>query len=212
MDFKAVAFDVDGVITDIESIWRFIHQELNTLKIAEKNAKLYYSGKITYEEWALLDAGLWKGVSYEKMANIVRKIPLKDGLKELTSFLKARGLRIFAISAGLDLLREPLYREAFFDEFLANKLIIKNGKVTGEVEVHVTVENKGEILEKLCLKYGFSPIHVIAVGDSEVDIPMFRKAGLSIAFNPNKLEVAKEADVTLYGDLIKLLAFFRKIL
>ncbi|RLE81466.1 MAG: hypothetical protein DRJ51_03770 [Thermoprotei archaeon] len=210
--FRAIVFDVDGVLTEIDSVWRFIHGHLNTLQKARENAKLFYSGKISYEEWARLDVELWKGVSRRRIISIVEKIPVKEGLAELISFLKKRKLKVFAISAGLDLVEMPLRRHASFDEFVANRLLFDNDVVSGEVEVYVTVENKGEVLGELCARHGIDLCETIAVGDSEVDISMFEVAGLSIAFNPKDLRIAMHADVAVYGDLLKMLRLFKKIL
>ncbi|RLF00683.1 MAG: hypothetical protein DRJ59_07000, partial [Thermoprotei archaeon] len=151
-------------------------------------------------------------VSRRRIISIVEKIPVKEGLAELISFLKKRKLKVFAISAGLDLVEMPLRRHASFDEFVANRLLFDNDVVSGEVEVYVTVENKGEVLGELCARHGIDLCETIAVGDSEVDISMFEVAGLSIAFNPKDLRIAMHADVAVYGDLLKMLRLFKKIL
>jgi len=208
-----VVFDVDGVLTEVDSIWKFIHMRLGTLKRAEANALAYYSGRITYEEWARRDVALWRGRTKEEMEAIVKDIPLRRGAKELISFLKLRGLVVVALSAGLDLITKKVKEQLGLDEEFSNVLVFdEEDRVKGEVVVRVSADNKGLVLRKICAKYGVLKDACIAVGDSEVDIPMFEEAGLSVAFSPKTKEVARRADVAIYGDLLKLLKFFKVIL
>jgi len=208
-----VVFDVDGVLTEIDSIWKFIHMRLGTLERAKANALDYYSGNITYEEWARRDVALWRGRTKEEIEAIVKDIPLRRGAKELISFLKLRGLIVIALSAGLDLITKKVKEQLGLDEEFSNVLVFDDeGRVKGEVIVRVSADNKGLVLKNIRAKYGVRKDACIAVGDSEVDIPMFEEAGLSVAFSPKTEEVARRADVVIYGDLLKLLKFFKVIL
>jgi len=213
MKFKLVVFDVDGVLTEVESIWRYLHRKLGTLKQAEVNAKAYYNGLISYEEWAKRDVALWRGIPKEVLISIVNNIPLRRGARDLISFLKAKGLIVVALSAGLSLITRRIKDVLGLDRELSNDLIFdKNGKVSGDVVVKVRADNKGLVLKKLLNEYNLTGKECIAVGDSEVDIPMFKEVGLSVAFSPKDIKVAEAADVTIYGDLSKLLYLFKLIL
>ena len=48
MKIKAIVFDVDGVLTEIDSVWRYIHRKLGTLEAAKVNAERYRRGEIDY--------------------------------------------------------------------------------------------------------------------------------------------------------------------
>jgi hydroxymethylpyrimidine pyrophosphatase-like HAD family hydrolase len=54
---------------------------------------------------------------------------------------------------------------------------------TGDGMVTVTAKgvDKGHGLRALCRALGIDPAEAVAIGDSEVDVPMFRKAGLAVA-------------------------------
>lgn len=192
--YKCVAFDVDGVLTKVESVWQYIHEKLNTWDKARVNMELYFNGKITYEEWAYLDAILWKGVTYDKIMEIINSIPINDGLEETFSRIKRLGLKTIAISGGLMPLLERLNRIVKFDDMYATELIFKDNVFTGEVIVHVKYGNKNHVLTNACKKHGFSTKECIVIGDSEIDIPMFEVSGYSIAFNPKSPKVAKAAN------------------
>ena len=209
MRIKAVAFDVDGVLTEAKSIWKFIHSKVGTLDEAEKNTKLYYSKKISYLEWAKLDASLWKGLSYKEFLSIIDKVRFKRYARELSLYLKSKNIKLFAVSAGLSLLTNKVIKELNFDFAVSNEIVFKNGIATGDVKVNVAITNKGEVLRRICKNFGIPLTQTISVGNDEVDISMFKETGLSIALNPEDLKVAKSATLSIYGDLDRLLTLFK---
>lgn len=212
-EYEAVVFDVDGVLTEVDSAWRYLHSMLGTLERARVNAELYKRGIIDYAEWARLDASLWRGVPYGRIVEIVRGMPLRAGARELAEYLKERGLVLVAVSAGLDVVAERVARELGFDYAVSNRLLFEGGVVTGEVEVVVEYDNKGEVLEEVCEEIGVETCACIAVGDSEVDAPMLERAGYGIAFDPKDEEVVEAADeVVRSSDLRDLWEVFKRIL
>ncbi|MFB6491231.1 MAG: HAD-IB family phosphatase [Thermoproteus sp. AZ2] len=194
---RAVALDVDGVLTYFKSAWQRLHKILGVN--AEINRALYYAGYIDYVEWAIADVELWRGVP-RHMAE-ARFTP-RHGFDELCSTLAKMGALRIAISAGVGYTRQL---SKCFDEFLVNDLIYRGNAVDG-VEVVVTNTNKGDVLRSVLSKYGISPDEAIAVGDSETDIPLFRIAGFSIAFNPTSEAVARAANVVIRSHSLTPLA------
>ena len=202
--FRLAVFDVDGTLTRVESCWQFIHERLSTWERGGKvNAQLYFSGKISYDDWARLDAALWKGVSLERIRGIVAGIQLMDGVEEVFDFLRRNEVRIALLTAGLNLLAERITKHVLVDCYVANELEVKNGILTGRVRVRVSLENKGEILNELLEKFKAKPKECLAVGDDETMIPVFQKVSLGIAFNPRSLKVEKYAKVTVKAKSLK---------
>ena len=202
--FKLAVFDVDGTLTRVESCWRFIHEWLGTWESdGKRNARLYFSGEISYNDWAQMDAALWRGVSLEKIREIIAEIQFIDGIGEVFEFLKGNGMKIVLLTAGLALLAERIARKFPVDCYVANKLEVENGRLTGRVRVKVSLENKGEILNELLEKFSIKPEECLAVGDDETMIPVFQKVGLSIAFNPRSPKVEKYAKVTVKAKSLK---------
>ncbi len=205
MKYKAVIFDVDGVFTGVNSIWKYIHEHLNTWNQAQKNRRLFFEGKITYEEWAKRDVSLWKSVDISVINDIVREIPLRRCAEDLTFFLKRMGLKIFAISAGVDLLVEKLSKKLGFDEYITNKIIVCEEKITGDIKVLVNFENKGKLAIKLLKKHGIDPSETITVGDDEVDLPLFEISGFSIAFNTNSTKLLQAVNAVVISESLCIL-------
>lgn len=201
---KLAVFDVDGTLTEVESCWRFIHERLGTWRNGgERNAELFFRGEISYDEWARRDVSLWKGISLSEIQKIVSEIPYINGIGEVFQFLRNKGVKITLLSAGLLLIAERIAKEIGVDGYVANELEISDGKLTGKVKIHVSINNKGEILEKLLKKFDAKPSECIAVGDDQTMIPVFRRVGLSIAFNPQNKEVERNADVTVKEKTLK---------
>ena len=210
---EAVVFDVDGVLTTVDSIWQFIHTHLGTAAEAKRYREMYRRGEITYEQWALLDAGLWRGVSEKRLKEIVKRIGLREGARELISYLRAKGVKTAAISAGLDLLTNRVCGELGICKCVSNRLVFRGGIFTGAVKILVGYDGKGEVLRRIARSLGVKPENTVAVGDSEVDISMFRAAGISVAFNPANRRVEEQADYVVKSPtLYPLIELLEKIL
>jgi len=194
--FKLVVFDVDGTLMKSFS-WQCLHESLGTWNRGRKYFEQFFHGEITYEEWARLDAALWKGRPLEKIQQIVDTMPYTDGAREVLTTLRRKGFKVVLLSAGLSLVTERIRKEIGVDAALANELIVKNGFLTGEVKVNVSFHNKDEALNSILKKFNAGMNNCIAVGDDETLISLFKKAGLAIAFNPRSKNVEKHADTVV---------------
>jgi len=200
MKIEAIAIDVDGVITKIESAWKFVHEKLNLLDKAKFNADLYYSGKISYYKWAELDIELWKGIEKKVFYDILRSVKIREGCEDFFYFVKSKGIKIFAISGGLTPLLEILSEKLNFDRYIANDIIFENNLITGKFKINVTPNNKGELLRSFLEEFNIREENCLGIGDSEFDIPMLEICGYKIAFNPKKIELIEIADEIIFSD------------
>ncbi|HII61745.1 HAD-IB family phosphatase [Pyrococcus horikoshii] len=174
-----IAFDLEGTLTDMVS-WELLHKKFETCGLAKKNAELFFSGRISYEEWAKLDASLWKGRRREEVEEVFKEVSLKDYAEELFRWLKEKGFKTAIITGGLMCLAKKVAEKLNPDYVYANELVFnEKGEITGDVIVRVTFDNKGEILERL--KRELNPTLTVAVGDWKNDLPMFEVADISIS-------------------------------
>lgn len=208
---RLIVFDVDGTLLRVTSSWQFLHEKLGTWTEGKQHAELFFQGKIDYEEWAQLDASLWKKQSLSKIQSIVNKIPYVDGAQEIIKTLKKHNVKVALLSAGLSLLGERIEKELQVDYSLSNELIVKNGFLTGKVKVNVSLDNKTKALNKILRKFNVKINECCAVGDDESLIPLFKKVALGIAFNPCNEEVEKNADIVVKSqDLRDILPYILK--
>ncbi len=195
MAIKLIVFDVDGTITQHPSSWQYLHEYLNVWDgNADKYQKRFLAGKISYAEFCRLDACHWKGMRVQKIRKMFQKIPYTKNLKRYIPLLKKKGFKLASISTGLHMLSERIKRELGFEEIMANRLLARHGVLTGGVRVDVSFRGKGAAFRKVLRKFGVAPHEVICIGDGEGDIPMMRRAGFSIAFDPKNKHVAEIAD------------------
>jgi phosphoserine phosphatase len=181
-NLKLVVFDVDGTLMKAHS-WQFLHEALGTWNEGQRYAELFFGGRLTYEEWAQLDASLWQGLPLERVKKIINAMPYTYGSRETVSTLREKGFVVFLLSAGLSLVTERINREIRVDGYLANDLIVRNGFLTGKVKVNVSFYNKDGVLSRVLPTWNLTMEDCISVGDDLTLIPLFEKVGLSIAFN-----------------------------
>jgi phosphoserine phosphatase len=199
---RLVVFDVDGTLMKSFS-WRHLHEALGTWNRGRKYFEQFFRGSITYEEWACLDAALWRGQPLEKVQRIVNAMPYTDGAREVLTTLRRKGFKVILLSAGLSLVTERIRKEIGADAALANELIVKDGFLTGGVKVNVSFNNKDEALHSILKGFNAEMKHCIAVGDDETLIPLFEKVGLGIAFNPRSRNVETHADIVVKSDKLQ---------
>ncbi|MFZ8808320.1 MAG: HAD family hydrolase [Pyrobaculum sp.] len=203
MRYRAVILDVDGVITPFRSAWQRLHAVLGT--DAQLNRELYKLGAIDYYEWALYDVLLWRGIP---RGIVEARFQTRRGLDALCRALHGAGVYAVALSAGLGYTRRISH---CFHFYVVNDLVYRDGAVY-TVAVSVSDRNKdkiaGQILSLLDLDWG----EAVAVGDGEADLPMLKKAGYPIAFNPATEEVARAAKAVIRAETLHPLAKYLKAL
>ncbi len=205
---KLVVFDVDGTLMKAVSSWQFLHERLGTWDKGKQYADHFFRGAITYEDWARLDASLWRGLRLKKVRQIVNKIPYVDGARDVITTLKSNDVRVVLLSAGLSLVTEKIEREIGVDDSLANDLKVEKGLLTGEVKVNVSVDNKDTALLQMLTRFNMGIDECVAVGDDETMIPLFEKVKTSIAFNPRSWVVEEQADIVVKsGNLRDILSY-----
>jgi len=82
------------------------------------------------------------------------------------------------------MLSDFTYLKFDLDYAFANELVVKDGKLTGEVkEPMVDAEMKRRLIQGIIKREGIKKEEVIAVGDGANDRFMLMEAGLGIAFD-----------------------------
>ena len=199
--YRAVLFDLDGTLTPVRSVWQHIHERLGLWDAeAHRHQEAFERGEISYEEFCARDAAHWKGMPEAELRAITDKIPYRPGVRECVDLLKEAGLVVGVVSTGLTLLLERLNRELDLAYAIANRLVARNGVLTGEVKVNVEHGRKGEAVDLFCSQFGVDYREVITVGDSDGDISMFEHSGFSIAFNPASEATARAARAVGRGE------------
>jgi phosphoserine phosphatase len=195
MRYKLIIFDIDGTITKHISSWRYIHEELGLWQDrAFKYQEAFIAGRISYRKFCELDAAHWKGMSEPKIRKGFDKVLYSKNAKACIKKLKAMGFKLAAVSTGLQFMPDRIKKEMDFDYTISNRLVAKNGKLTGGVSIRLAHGAKHKILKTIFNRFKVRPHEVISVGDSEGDIPLAKETGYSIAFNCTSPKLAETVD------------------
>jgi phosphoserine phosphatase len=204
---KLVVFDMDGVLVDVRSSWQVIHQAFGASN--RENLRLYSVGMISYRELMKRDIAIWGRVRVDSIRKILSAVPIMPGALVTCETLKRAGVKTALLSAGISFLAERLQKILLLDYVYANKVMTDpGGYLTGEGVEVVNLLDKTKALRSLIREAMVCLDECAAVGDSQNDIPVFRKAGLSIAFNSEDEVVRKAATVVVEEkDLTGILPF-----
>src|SRR5690606_3534051 len=131
---------------------------------------------------------LLAGLDQAVLAEVAATLPLMEGAERVTQTLKRLGYKIGIISGGSEYFGRHLQQRLGVDYLFANKLEIKDGRLTGRV-VGPIIDGprKAEILREIAALEGLSLEQTIAVGDGANDIPMLSVAGMGVAFHAKPL-------------------------
>jgi phosphoserine phosphatase len=137
---------------------------------------------------------------------LAERVTLNPGARTLIATLRAHGASSLLISGGFLSFAEPVGADAGFDRVQANRLLVENGRLTGEVADPIVDSNaKRAALVGARRELGLDAADVLAIGDGANDVAMIQEAGLGVAFKA-KPALASAADAELrHHDLDALL-------
>jgi phosphoserine phosphatase len=200
LEIKLVVFDVDGTLTQHGSVWWRLHELFGTTEEGRIYFNKYFAGEINYQQWADYDAALWKGQPVDRVMEVVRNTNLVEGAVEAIHTLREYNIGTSILSGGLDIMADDIARRVGIDFVLTNKLIQKDGYLTGTVENVIGWAEKAKYIHTILDHFRVSPQETAFVGDGRNDMGVFATVGLSIAFNPSDQEVADAATVVIEGN------------
>ncbi|MCI4364703.1 MAG: HAD-IB family phosphatase [Thermoplasmata archaeon] len=193
---KLVALDMDGTLVDVASSWAAIHHHFQ-----DHNAdglRDFLAGRIDDHEFIRTDVRIWQRhlpeLRVEDLEAILARVPLMPGASTLIAGLKARGVRTAIVSGGIDLLAHRIARELGIDLTLANGFrVTADGRLTGEGIVRVPIKGKEGVLAGLQHQLGTTIEETASVGNSEIDVGLFHRSRMGVAFLPEDEAVRRAA-------------------
>jgi phosphoserine phosphatase len=202
---------MDGVLAKCSSSWVQVHDHFGVNN--KVSLDLFLEHKIDDMEFMRRDIALWRSkdprLTISKIKKILGDVELNDNVQGLFRALKDKGLKTAIVSGGIDILADKIKGMIDCDYVLANGLETDHrGRLTGEGILRVPVLSKDLVVKKFQSHFSIPKRETVSVGNSMVDVAMFRESDLGIAFNPED-ELTKEAcDVEINGtDLMKILEF-----
>ncbi len=216
MKIEAIISDMDGTLvqyenSDYKSSWDAIGNRLTGWRKDQwfLNLEIYYKEKERLTEWSESNALLLKGLEFEKIKNALLPVPYSEGVEDF--FKNPSRLEITGIlSGGISIVADEIKNELDMHFALSCNLGTENGHFNGEVEV-LDMWKKHEVLEEVLKKnYNISMENVCYIGDHDNDIDVFRRVGISIAFDPKTQKTIDNSDYTIYNfkDIREILGLY----
>ncbi|KYC52274.1 MAG: Phosphoserine phosphatase [Candidatus Methanofastidiosum methylothiophilum] len=200
---SAIVFDLDGVLIESHSSWERLHEYFGADEEKRKeNMRRYFSKEIDYGQWIREDVSLWKRDGHlphkSEVENALKDYLFIDGVRECIKILKEKKLKLFIISAGIDLLAKNAGDLLGIYDIWANGFQYdEKGYLTGGDVWRVDLLRKDIVMAHIIEKNNLKKEDIVSIGDSKYDIPMFNLSGISIAFDPKDEEVKDEADIVI---------------
>ncbi len=203
---RLVVFDMDSTIVDGEVIDELAKVAGVGDKVSEITARAM-RGELDFTDALRERVRMLEGIPEKALGEIADSLQLTPGAEDLVTTLKGMGFKVALISGGFTYFTDHLKKELGFDYAYANRLVIRDGKVTGEVEGEIVDgARKAAIMRDLAEKEGLRPDEIVAIGDGANDQIMIKNAGLGIAFNAKEV-LKKAADGSISKANIRGLLF-----
>ena len=194
---RLVCLDMDSTLVDAEVI-----DELARAAGAEREVAAVTDaamrGEIEFRDAFRARLERIAGLPVEALDEIASRLPLAPGAGRLLAALDRHGYRIAVVSGGFAwFARRVAARFGFrFDHVHAHELVVRNGRLTGEIEGEVVDgAAKAAFVRETAAREGLVAEQVVAAGDGANDVEMLRAAGLGVAFRPRPILRARAEHV-----------------
>lgn len=144
-------------------------------------------------------------------AEAYAKVRLSPGIRELIAAVHERGGKVGVVSGGFLEVVDMLAEDLGLDFWLANRLEVQHGKLTGRtVGPVIDAAAKAHMLREWAEQTGTPLEHTVAIGDGANDLQMMAIAGLSVAYNAKPI-VREQADVQIDNDLAQVIPLLDRL-
>jgi phosphoserine phosphatase len=165
-------------------------------------------GEIAFEPALRERVSLLEGLPITVVEETLSRITLSAGARALVRTMRAHGAHCCLVSGGFTVFTAPIAEKLGFHEHRANRLGVRQGRLTGEVEEPILGRDaKRNSLIELRERLALPRESVLAVGDGANDLAMLAEAGWGVAYRA-KPAVAAAAPLRIeHADLSALLYF-----
>ena len=193
---RIVMLDMDSTLIEQEVI-NLLGQAAGKSSEIEAITDKAMAGDLDFKTALIERVSLLKGLDHNILSQVREQISLTKGAKKLVDELHQQGHKVGVVSGGFIEVIEPILKSLEIDFYRANKLRIKDGILTGEIDGPLIDSHAKRIaLEEFADQEQVQLEQTVAIGDGANDLEMIKAAGLGIAFNA-KPKVAAAADTTI---------------
>ncbi len=133
-----------------------------------------------------------KSIVNETLHDIVTPLVFAEAA-DLIAAHKLFGRDVVVVSASGEEIVAPIARALGATHAMATRMIVEDGKYTGEVAFYCYGESKVQAIRELAAREGYPLEHCYAYSDSITDLPMLEAVGHPSVVNPDRA-LRKEAN------------------
>ena len=126
-----------------------------------------------------------KGIVNEALHDIVTPLVFAEAA-DLISAHKLCGRDVVVVSASGAEIVAPIARALGATHAMATRMVVEDGKYTGEVGFYCYGEGKVAAIRELAAREGYPLEHCYAYSDSITDLPMLEAVGHPTVINPDR--------------------------
>jgi phosphoserine phosphatase len=178
-----VVFDLDGTLLRGTTVSLLLAEWLGRRTEIAELEEAFHAGEISNSVVADATAGWLAGQSTADVRRVLADGPWIDGMAETFTALREAGSSLLLGTITWSFAAEMLRERHGFAAVSGTVLRVESGVLSGTVGRYFDEHDKARFVEEWCAEHGHSMSQVAAVGDSRSDVPLFRRAGLSIALN-----------------------------
>ncbi len=132
-----------------------------------------------------------KSIVAETLHDIVDPLVFAEAANLIADH-KLCGRDVVVVSASGEEIVAPIARELGAHHSMATRMVVADGKYTGDVDFYCFAEGKVQAIEELAAREGYALEHCYAYSDSITDLPMLAAVGHPAVVNPDRA-LRKEA-------------------
>jgi HAD superfamily hydrolase (TIGR01490 family) len=134
-----------------------------------------------------------KSIVGETLHEIVDPLVFAEAA-DLIADHKLCGRDVVVVSASGEEIVAPIARALGATHAMATRMVVEDGKYTGEVGFYCYGQGKVEAIRELAVREGYALEHCYAYSDSITDLPMLEAVGHPTAVNPDRA-LRKESSI-----------------
>lgn len=200
-----IVLDVDSTLIEDEVI-ELLADVAGSRERVEDVTSRAMAGELDFAASLAERVATLEGLPESVFAEVRARLTPTRGVRDLVAGVHAAGGIVGVVSGGFHETLDPLADDLGLDFRRANRLELRDGRLTGRVSGPVVdAHAKADALREWAEEARVDLAHTVAVGDGANDLEMMAVAGLSVAFNA-KPRVRERADVVVgTNDLSQLL-------
>ena len=129
---------------------------------------------------------LLEGMPEQEVETAFDRLKLRDGAAELLTDLQRSDVPVAIVTGSFERAVDAALQNAgvAVDHVVANRLVVENGALTGEVEGALLEPETDRALTELATAEGVALEDTFAVGNGAIDLRMLQTAGTAIGYDP----------------------------